>query len=239
MAERRPRDEAREARNEVYRHHILEAAERVFAERGFETTRVQDISERAGLSMGVIYGIFPGKGELYAALLETRGQELLRLAREVAGRGVAPRAALSALIELYVGYFVSHPEFLRMHLRSGASWALGPALAGASNVGYWEEIHALQADIFRRGVASGDFAPEDPAFLAKTFTVMDQVLLSEWVATGMQASREALVRRLATIAERAFCARPERAAPAPGPRPTAAPAPASPQPRSRARRRTG
>lgn len=207
MRRRRPREEARAARHEVYRQHVLEAAEAVFAEHGFDAARVQDISARAGLSMGVIYGLYPGKQELYAALLEARGQELLRLAREVAGRDVPPREALRALIELYVGYFVDHPAFLRMHLRSGASWALGPALAGSSGMSYWQEIHALQAGIFRRGVAAGDFEPEDPAFLAKIFTVIDQVLLADWVASGMRASREALIRRLTTLAERAFCRR--------------------------------
>ena len=105
--------------------------------------------------MGTIYAIFPGKAELYGALLEERGQELLRLARGVAGRDIAPRDALLALIEMYIDYFVHHPAFLRMHLRSGTSWALGPAVGTPKQVGYWESIHALQADIFRRGVEAG------------------------------------------------------------------------------------
>ena len=201
---RRPKEEAREARNEVYRQHILEAAEKVFAERGYEAAKVQEISDRAGLSMGVIYGIFPGKAELYAALLEERGQELLRIAREVAYRDQSARAALAELIDVYVGYFVGHPDFLRMHLRSGASWALGPALNAESGLGYWHDIHTLQAGIFRRGVADGDFVQEDPDYLAKTFSVMDQVLMAEWVAGGMTATRESLVARLRAMVDRAF-----------------------------------
>jgi len=69
---RKPRDEARRARNDVYRQHILEAAEKVFADSGFEPAKVQDISTLAGLSMGTIYAIFPGKTELHRALLEER-----------------------------------------------------------------------------------------------------------------------------------------------------------------------
>ena len=97
MPRKKARDEAREARTDVYRQHILEAAERVFAERGFEAAKVQEISSAAGLSMGTIYAIFPGKTELYAALLEERGQELLaprarrRGARPAAARGAAAR----------------------------------------------------------------------------------------------------------------------------------------------------
>ena len=204
MPRKKARDEARAARNGVYRQHILDAAERVFAERGYEAAKVVEIAYDCGLSMGTIYAIFPGKAELYAALLEERGQELLRLARTVGARNLAPRDALLALIEVYIDYFVSHPAFLRMHLRSGASWALGPAVGTPTQVGYWEDIHALQADIFRRGVAAGEFVDEDPSYLAKMFSAMDQVLLADWVAGGMQADRDTLVRRLRDMVERAL-----------------------------------
>jgi len=205
MPRKKARDEARQARDGVYRQHILEAAERVFAERGYETAKVLDISADCALSMGTIYAIFPGKAELYAALLEERGQELLALARDVAARDLAPRDALFALIAVYIDYFVRHPDFLRMHLRSGASWALGPTSGTATQVGYWQEIHTLQADIFRRGVATGDFVDEDPDYLAKTFSAMDQVLLADWVSNGMKADGETLARRLRDLVERALC----------------------------------
>src|SRR5690242_5133233 len=147
-ARRKPRDEARQARNGVYRQHIFAAAEQVFAERGFESAKVQEISKVAGLSLGTIYGVFPGKTELFRALLEERGQEILALVREVADRNLPPRAALDALLDVYIGYFVSHPGFLRMHLRSGTSWALSPAGTEAQ-VRHWRDIHTLQADVFR------------------------------------------------------------------------------------------
>src|SRR4029450_14035703 len=184
MPRKKARDEAREARTGVYRQHILEAAERVFAERGYDAAKVIDISNDCALSMGTIYAIFPGKSELYTALLQERGQELLRLASDGTSRDLSPREALLALIDVYIAYVVAHPAFLRMHLRSGASWALGPAMGTPTQVGYWREIHALQADIFRRGVAAGDFVEEDPAYLAKLFSSMDQVLLAGWGAGG-------------------------------------------------------
>ena len=200
----RPRDEARRARNDVYRQHVVEAAERVFAERGFESARLQEISRAAGLSMGTIYAIFPSKTDLHRTILEERGQELLGLAREVAARKSPPRATLDALIEVYIGYFVSHPGFLRMHLRAGTSWALSPSSGTDAQVEHWQDIHTLQAEIFRRGVAEGVFVDEDPAYLARMFSVMDQVLLADWVAGGMKAGREELVRRLQRQVERTF-----------------------------------
>jgi AcrR family transcriptional regulator len=199
----RPRDEARRARTDVYRQHVFEAAERVFADRGFEAAKLQEISRLAGLSMGTIYAIFPSKTELHRAILEERGRELLGLARQVATPDRPARAALDALIELYVGYFVSHPGFLRMHLRAGTSWALAPP-GSAAQVKHWEDVHALQAGIFRRGIAEGVFVDDDPGYLARLFSALDQVLLADWVAGGMKAGREELVDRLRAQVERSF-----------------------------------
>jgi len=201
---RRPREEARRARHSLYRQHIVGAAERVFAERGFDNAKLQEISALAGLSMGTIYSIFASKDELFLALLEERGQELRDLARDVAALPGSARAALERLIEAYVDYFVAHPTFLTMHLKLGHSWVIAPAGEGEGQVRIWQEIHESQSDIFRRGIAERAFVEEDPGFLAKLFSAMDQVVLAEWAAGGMKSNRDELVARLRRLVERAF-----------------------------------
>ena len=204
-ATRKPKHEARKARNDVYRHHIFDAAEQVFAERGFEATKVQDISKRVGLSMGTIYAIFASKEELFRAILDERGRELLQVARDVAGSKRPPRETLRALSEAYIGYFVTHPNFLRMHLREGTSWVLRPTAGADGRAQLWTDIHEQQTDIFRRGIAAGVFVAEPPGYLAKLFSAMDQVLLADWVAGGMKANQPQLVARLQQLVERTFC----------------------------------
>jgi AcrR family transcriptional regulator len=197
-------DRARQARNEVYRQHILEVAERVFAENGFESAKLQDISRLAEVSMGTIYAIFASKEVLFRAILDTRGADLLEVARASTRADGDPRAALDRLIEAYIDYFLAHPHFLRMHLRLGTSWVLGPSMSGEAQVRLWREIHTLQAEIMRRGVAAGAFVDEDPDFLAKVFSALDQVLLADWVAGGMQLSRDRVVARMRQLVERAI-----------------------------------
>jgi AcrR family transcriptional regulator len=198
------KEAAREARTEVYRQHVLGAAVGVFAERGFDATRVQEIAQRAALSLGTIYSVFPGKQELYEAILAEHGQALLALVRGVHDRKVPARETLDELIGIYIDYFVGHPDFLRMQLRSGASWALGPVLGTEQQRAYWQQIHELQADIFRRGVRERAFIDEDPDYLAKLFSVMDQVLLADWVARGTKDGRDTLTARLRAQAKRSF-----------------------------------
>jgi AcrR family transcriptional regulator len=59
------------------RDRLMHAAADVFAERGFDGTRVADIAAAAGVSNGALYAHFPSKAELLVAALRTHGPRLL------------------------------------------------------------------------------------------------------------------------------------------------------------------
>ena len=80
-------------------------------------------------------------------------------------------------------------------------------MSGEAQVQLWREIHTLQAELMRRGVAAGAFVDEDPAFLAKVFSALDQVLLADWVADGMRLPRDAVVERMRRLVERSILSR--------------------------------
>lgn len=201
-----PRAHAREARLAVYRQHVVDAAEQVFAENGFEAAKLQDISKRAGLSMGTIYAVFPGKAELLQAILDGRGKELLALVQDVVAAGNPPDRTLQRLSEAYVDYFIEHPAFLQLHLREGRAWIQSPTTDDDGRAEIWQGIHELQASIFRKGIEQNVFVDDDPGFLAKTFSALDQVVLADWVAGGMKATRSILVERLQRLVNRTFSA---------------------------------
>lgn len=52
------------------REEILDAARRVFAERGFKGTTIADIAEVAGIALGTIYLYFPSKDDVFRAMNE-------------------------------------------------------------------------------------------------------------------------------------------------------------------------
>lgn len=202
MTNRTLQDKARQARTDMYREHILEVAEQVFAERGFESAKLQDIGRQAGVSMGTIYAVFPSKEELFRAILDLRGKAILAVARAAVDGADDARLALDRLIDAYLDFFIAHPHFLRMHLRNGSSWVLGPSQGSEGQVQLWAEIHVLQTELMRRGIAAGAFVREDPAFLAKLFSAVDQVLLADWVAGGMTATRDDLIARMRALVAR-------------------------------------
>ena len=74
MAPRMPR-EARRAQ-------LIDAARYVFVQHGYHAAAMDDIADRAGVSKPVLYQHFPGKLDLYVALLEISGQQLVEAVRE-------------------------------------------------------------------------------------------------------------------------------------------------------------
>ena len=62
---------------EVRREQLLDAATQVFAERGYEGARVEQIADAAQVSPGLLYRHFEGKQELYAEILQLANRELM------------------------------------------------------------------------------------------------------------------------------------------------------------------
>jgi TetR/AcrR family transcriptional regulator len=66
---------------------ILDAAEEVFAERGFDAASLGDVADRVGIRPQAIYNHFSGKRELYAAVLERLLDPFLELLDDAAAAG--------------------------------------------------------------------------------------------------------------------------------------------------------
>jgi AcrR family transcriptional regulator len=66
---------------------LLEAALAVFVENGYHQAAMDDIAARAGVSKPVLYQHFPGKLELYLALIDQHGGELEQLVRDALSLG--------------------------------------------------------------------------------------------------------------------------------------------------------
>ena len=92
---------------------ILDAGERVFAERGYERASMRGIARAAGITTPVIYDHFSSKSELQIALLEEQEAKL----RDHQGRerGLPPGPELAhALIDDFFSWVEEHPFAWRM-----------------------------------------------------------------------------------------------------------------------------
>src|ERR1700761_298267 len=62
---------ATQARSRATRERLLEAAEAVFAAKGYDGAKISDIAEEAGVSVGAVYFRFKDKDALFFAIAES------------------------------------------------------------------------------------------------------------------------------------------------------------------------
>jgi AcrR family transcriptional regulator len=106
---RLPRDERR-AR-------ILDAAARVFADRGYEAASLDEIAEAAEISKPVIYDHFESKKALHIELLELHAGEMLDFMTERAITEETVEGQLAAGLDAFLEFVETHPYAWRLIFR--------------------------------------------------------------------------------------------------------------------------
>src|ERR1700691_2859486 len=72
-----------QVRTEETQAKILNAAEALFAEQGFEKTQLEEVAARAGYTRGAIYAHYASKEDLFLALMEQRVHTKFTAARRL------------------------------------------------------------------------------------------------------------------------------------------------------------
>lgn len=103
----------RTARGERTAERILDAAEALFAERGFAGTRLRDVAAAAGLRTPSLYNHFESKDELYAAVLERGIRPVVELLAGFVGSRT-DEVGHRELLEQVVGLLGARPNLLRL-----------------------------------------------------------------------------------------------------------------------------
>src|SRR5919199_1742722 len=97
---------------------LLRAAQDVFVAQGFHAAAMDDIADRAGVSKPVLYQHFPGKRELYLALLEQQVDGLAdRVAQAMAGTD-DNRARVDGAVGAYFDFIDAEGEAFRLVFES-------------------------------------------------------------------------------------------------------------------------
>jgi TetR/AcrR family fatty acid metabolism transcriptional regulator len=158
---------------------IIDAAVRVFARKGYFSSRVSDIAREAGIAAGTIYLYFRTKEDILITLFREKMAEFVSaLWRAIAEERDAV-AKVRRLVYMHFDILERHPELaevVQVELRQGQKFFRGPATQEIA------AYFALIASVLEEGVAAGHFRSDLPVKVATKmlFGAMDQMATS-WV----------------------------------------------------------
>jgi AcrR family transcriptional regulator len=94
---------------------ILEAARKVFAEKGFHEATVDDIAEAAGVAKGTVYLYYESKRDVYFAALKFGIAEMYSSLLQEVQKQSTPEEKLRALIAAKLAYFDENRDFFKIY----------------------------------------------------------------------------------------------------------------------------
>jgi AcrR family transcriptional regulator len=206
MSRRAAKQRIKGARHALYREHILDAAEQIFAEYDYEDAKVAAMADAAGLSLATVYRSFETKWDIFCAVHARRIAALGAYVAERVGALDSPLELVLAGVAAYFEFHMQHPNYLRMHLRGGYAWSTAPTLRSPQQLAAWNQGLAMATHAFSAGIAAGLFVDdESPEVMARTMIAMHQVRLGDWVDRGMKESAAELTRAVHRELVRTFC----------------------------------
>lgn len=155
----RTKREARRSRDpEATREALLRAATELFALKGFDGVRIEEIARAADVNKALISYYFEGKRGLYRAAIESSFVELEHLTETLADRSRAPIDLLRGFVAGFAELAMKRrPHFPALFLRE----MLASGEAAPEAVAHVPEILRRFRQVIRRGVAEGSVRKVD------------------------------------------------------------------------------
>jgi AcrR family transcriptional regulator len=140
---------------------ILDAAEKLFAAKGFDATSLNEVGTAAGVSRGTPGYFFGSKADLYQAVLDRSFTEVREAVRAGRARALAsnqtPDAILAGAVSDYFDFLAARPNFIRLIEREALNG--GPELDEVSHLSAGQEaLAAISAELGLDDSPSGEAA---------------------------------------------------------------------------------
>ena len=137
---------------------LLDAAESLFAEAGYASTRIADICRAAGVAKGLFYWYFDTKGDLFAELVRARRLELRRAQAAAMDPAADARTRIGQGTVASVRFMAAHAAWFTLLDVERSDREVAEVLREGSEV-YLHDVRRLVEEGQRTGVIS-DANPE-------------------------------------------------------------------------------
>jgi AcrR family transcriptional regulator len=176
------------------RAQLLNAAQDVFAENGYHAAAMDEIAERAGVSKPVLYQHFPGKLELYLALLEIHVDELIMRVTDAMESTTDNKLRVQNAVSAYFDFVDGESKAYRLVFESDLRSE--PVVQTAIDRGTDACVQAITRTI----TADAGLEEEPARLLAVGLVGISQVAARSWLANDRSISKEEAVALISTLA---------------------------------------
>jgi AcrR family transcriptional regulator len=168
---------------------LLDAAVRVFAEKGYHTCRVGDIAKEAGVAYGLLYHYFRSKDEVLETIFRETWGQMLAAIGAVETSGDPARVQVRRVIAIVLRSWQQDPDLIRVLVREITR---SPHLG--AEVEEIEQAFGALERIVLGGQEAGEFRSDLDARLASQvlYGALEQVL-TVWVFERPPAGEDEIV----------------------------------------------
>ena len=165
---------------------ILDAAVRVFARKGYHTSRVGDIAQEAGVAHGLLYHYFNSKEELLETIFRNTWTLMLETIKGVEQLDDPARETMRKVAAIVLRAWRDTPDIVRVLVREVTR---SPHLQ--QEIGETEQAFVALERVIRKGQESGEFREGvDPRFASFIFYGALEEILTGWVMGQLPDSDE-------------------------------------------------
>ena len=187
------------------RRQLLGAAQEVFVAQGYHAAAMDEIAERAGVSKPVLYQHFPGKLDLYLALLDESVEALTETIRIALASTTDNKQRVSATFQAFFDFVSGAGEAFRLVFQSD----LRNEPAVRDRLDATMRVHAeMISEIIREDAGIGD---AEAHLLGIGLVGMAQVSATYWLSTGRAIPKDAAEELMARLAWRGISGWPRTA----------------------------
>jgi AcrR family transcriptional regulator len=176
------------------RAQLLAAAQDIFAANGYHAAAMDEIAERAGVSKPVLYQHFPGKLELYMALLDTHVDELIRRVNDAMESTTDNKLRVRNAVGAYFDFVDGESQAFRLVFESDLRGE--PAVQGAVARATEASVRAITATI----TADVGLDEHRARLLAVGLVGVSQVAARAWLADQRPVPKEEAVALISNLA---------------------------------------
>lgn len=178
------RRSVKEQARTTYREAILDAAERVFAQRGYHEAKIADIAAETGVSVGTLYNHFDSKEAVFLAIAE-RSHDHFLIATRGAFETKDPVERLWALVRAAFQFADERGALFSVYrqigLLSEADFSRLGAEIQARHARFLEQLSGWFQEAADAGVVRADVSSRH---LASAFAGTMNAFISDWLENG-------------------------------------------------------